>query len=134
MQDIQGRSHVKDNNIVVGRLDCVSQHAAENFGGKVGDNHGSLGLFRAQGKGHMPLGIAIDQQGAVLGHGQAMRQGHCRCGFSDTAFLVGDGDDFQGFILYWVVGTKRAMAARSNLTTIALCARTQTFSPKIGCF
>ncbi len=52
-------------------------------------------FFEAEGKGHMPLRIEINQQGAAAESGQSMGEGDGGGGLSDAAFLIGEGDGFH---------------------------------------
>jgi hypothetical protein len=42
--------------------------------------------------GRIALRVAIDQENSLLGYGQACGQINCSRGFSDAAFLIGDGN------------------------------------------
>ena len=49
--------------------------------------------FTANSTGEISLGIGIDEQDSLVGDRQRCGQIDGRCGFTDSTFLIGDGND-----------------------------------------
>jgi hypothetical protein len=49
--------------------------------------------FEAEAAGEICLGVEVNEQDALIGEGEGCREIDGGSGFSDSALLVGDGDD-----------------------------------------
>jgi hypothetical protein len=63
-------------------------------GERLVDSAGGRSLaFEANAAGQVPLGVHIDEQYALLGDREGCGEVDCGCRFTDTTFLVGDGEN-----------------------------------------